>query len=45
MGIIVICLLTEKKIFKFKADNGTINFPTQLCAGSISNKFNDDEAE
>ena len=33
MLIIVICLLTE--IFKFNADNGNVNFPTQFCLGSI----------
>ena len=39
MGIIVICLLTEKEIFKFKADNGSVNFPTSFCLGSISDRF------
>ena len=28
-----------KEIFKFKADNGNVNFPTQFCLGSISNRF------
>ena len=28
-----------KEIFKFKADNGNVNFPTQFCLGSISNGF------
>ena len=36
--IIVICLLIEK-IFKFKAGNKNVNFPTQFCLGSISNGF------
>ena len=37
--LIVICLLTEKKSFKFKADNKNVNFTTQLCLGSIFNGF------
>ena len=28
-----------KEIFKFKADNKNVNFPTQFCLGNISNKF------
>ena len=28
-----------KEIFKFKAKNKNINFPTQICLGSISNGF------
>ena len=28
-----------KEIFKFKADNKNVNFPTQFCLGSISNGF------
>ena len=28
-----------KEIFKFKADNANVNFPTQFCLGSISNGF------
>ena len=32
------CLLIEK-IFKFKAGNKNVNFPTQFCLGSISNGF------
>ena len=28
-----------KEIFKFKADNKYVNFPTQFCLGSISNGF------
>ena len=28
-----------KKIFIFKADNKNINFSTQFCLGSISNRF------
>ena len=27
-----------KEIFKFKANNGSVNFPTQFCLGSISNR-------
>ena len=40
MGILVICLLTETKSLKFKADNGNVNFPIQFCLGSISNGGN-----
>ena len=28
-----------KEIFKFKAGNKNVNFPTQFCLGSISNGF------
>ena len=28
-----------KEIFKFKAGNKDINFPTQFCLGSMSNRF------
>ena len=31
--------LNGKWIFKFKAYNKNINFPTQFCLGSISNGF------
>ena len=33
-----------KEIFKFKADNKNINFPTQFCLGSISNGFSANES-
>ena len=39
MLIIVIYLLNRKEIFKFKANNKNVNFPTQFCLGSISNRF------
>ena len=29
-----------KEIFKFKADNKNVNFPTRFCLGSISGEFN-----
>ena len=32
-------LVKGKKIFKFKADNENVNFPTPFCVGSISNGF------
>ena len=32
-------LLTVKEIFKFKANNKNVNFPTQFCLGVISNGF------
>ena len=28
-----------KEIFKFKANNTNVNFPTQFCLGSMSNGF------
>ena len=28
-----------KGIYKFKASNKNVNFPSQFCLGSISNKF------
>ena len=34
-----------KQIFKFKADNKNVNFPTQFCFGSISNGFSATESE
>ena len=33
-----------KEIFKFKADNKNVNFPTQLCLESISNGFSATES-
>ena len=33
-----------KKIFKFKADNKIVNFPTKFCLGSISNGFSATES-
>ena len=33
-----------KEVFKFKADNKNINFPTQFCLGSISNGFSTAES-
>ena len=38
MSIIVTFLLMGK-IFKLKADNKDINFPTLLCLGNLSNEF------
>ena len=32
-------------IFKFKADNENVNFPTQFCLGSISNGFSVTESK
>ena len=31
--------VSGKEIFKFKADNKNVNFLTQFCLGSISNRF------
>ena len=33
-----------KEIFKFKADNKDVNFPTRFCLGSISNGFSATES-
>ena len=30
----------ERKYLNFKGDNKNVNFPTQFCLGSISNRFN-----
>ena len=43
MLIIVIFLLLEKKI-KFEVNKIEINFPTQVCIGSISNGFSATES-
>ena len=42
MIIIVICLLLEKRFIK--ADNKTVNFPTQFRRGSTSNRFGANES-
>ena len=34
-----------KEIFKFKADNKNVNFPTQLCLERISNGFSNIESK
>ena len=31
--------VTGKYIFEFKAYNENVNFPTQFCLGSMSNRF------
>ena len=33
-----------KEIFKFKADNKNVNFPTRFCLGSISGGFSSTES-
>ena len=33
-----------KEIFKFKADNKNVNFPTQFCLGSIFNRFSNTDS-
>ena len=39
------CLFVNgKEVFKFKADNKNVNFPTQFCLGSISNGFSATES-
>ena len=37
-------LFNGKEIFKFKADNKNVNFPTQFLLGSISNEFSNTES-
>ena len=34
-----------KEIFKFKADNKSVNFPTQFCFGNIPNDFRATESK
>ena len=36
--------VNEEKIFKFKADNKNVTFPTQFCLGSICNGFDATES-
>ena len=36
--------VNRKEIFKFKANNKNVNFPTQFCLGSISNGFSNTES-
>ena len=38
-GVNSYLFVNKTEIYKFKADNGTVNFPTQFCAGSISDEF------
>ena len=45
MGVIVICFLTKKKMFKFEVNNKNISFSVQFCLGNITNKFNFVEAK
>ena len=37
-------LFNGKEIFKFKADNKNVNFPTQFRLGRISNEFSNTES-
>ena len=37
--IVVSYLLTEKRIYKFKANNKNVDLPTQFCLRRISEKF------
>ena len=40
------CLFVNgKEIFKFKTDNKNVNFPTQFCLRSISNRFSATECK
>ena len=36
---IVVCLFTEKEIFKFEANDRNVNFLAHFCTGRISNGF------
>ena len=38
-GDIIFLVVNGKEIYKFKANNRNVNFPTQFCLGNISNKF------
>ena len=44
MLVIVISLLMQKEIFKFKVDNKDVNSPSQFCLTSISNGFSATES-
>ena len=44
MLIIVVCLLMEKKSLSLELTKKNINFPTQFCLGTISNRFNATES-
>ena len=37
--------VNEKEIFRFKADNKNVNFPTQFCLGRLSNGFSATESK
>ena len=45
MLITVFLFVNRKEIFKFKADNKNVNFPTQFCLGSLSTGFNATESK
>ena len=38
-GVNSYLFVNKTEIYKFKADNGTVNCPTQFCVGSISDEF------
>ena len=38
-------LVKGEEIFKFKADNKNVHFPTKFCLGSISNGFSNTESK
>ena len=40
----MLMFVNAKGIFKFKAYNKNVNFPTQFCLGSISNGFSATES-
>ena len=37
--------VNEKEIYKFKADNKNVHFPSEICLRSICNKFEFVESE
>ena len=37
--------VNRNELCSFKANNGNVNFLSQFCLGSISNKFSNTEAE
>ena len=42
--LIIVFVVNGKEIFKFKADNKNVNFPTRFCLGRISNGFSATES-
>ena len=43
--MLIIVFVNGKEIFKFKADNKIVNFPTKFCLGSISSGFSATESK
>ena len=44
-GVNIYLLVNGKEIFRFKAGNKNVNFPTKFCLGGISYKFSSFESK